>query len=68
VKQHKFRNAEKAINRALKFEPQNADYLTEIGFVYLALGFSAKANACFEKALKISPDNARASEGMIKTR
>jgi tetratricopeptide (TPR) repeat protein len=62
----KFRVAEKAINRALKYDPKNADYLAELGFVYLSLGFPIKAKAFFRKALAISPDHAVASDGIRK--
>lgn len=64
MKQEKFKLAEKALERALKLEPANANYLADLGFVFLNLGFPTRARAFFEKALKISPDNARACEGM----
>ena len=61
---NKFKGAEKAFERARKLEPHNADYLSELGFAYLALGFPTRAKGFFEKALSISPDNARAMEGL----
>lgn len=64
MKQDKFKLSEKALERALKLEPSNADYLAELGFVFLKLGFPTRARVFFEKALKISPDNVRAYEGM----
>ncbi len=64
MKQNKFKDAEKAIARALKGEPHNADYLAELGFVFLKLGLPTRAKALFEKALKISPGHAGASEGI----
>jgi tetratricopeptide (TPR) repeat protein len=65
---NKFHLAEKAINRALKFEPQNPNYLAELGYVYLALNFPMKAKAFFQKTLEISPDHARACEGIKKSK
>lgn len=64
---NKFHLAEKAINRALKYEPQNPNYLAELGHVYLALNFPVKAKSVFQKALIISPDHARACEGIKKS-
>jgi hypothetical protein len=64
----KFRDAEKAIVNALKHEPMNAQYLAELGFIYLELGFAKTAHGFFERSLKVSPDNARALEGLKRTR
>ncbi|MFZ3137080.1 MAG: DUF4388 domain-containing protein [Thermodesulfovibrionales bacterium] len=66
MKLNKFKHAEKAINRALKLDPKNADYLAKLGFVYLKLDLPMKAKAFFRQALGISPDHASASEGMRK--
>lgn len=64
--QNKFHQAEKAFDKALKLEPQNPDYLAELGFVFFDLGFQRRARGFFEKALRVAPDNARAAEGMRK--
>jgi tetratricopeptide (TPR) repeat protein len=66
IRQNKFKAAGKAIERALRIEPANAAYLAEQGFVFLELGLPVRARGLFEKALIISPDNIRASEGMMK--
>ena len=66
AKAGRFKEAEKALERALRLEPANADYLAELGFMYLELSFPLRAKGIFDKVLKISPDNARASEGMAK--
>lgn len=66
MRMNKFHPAEKAINRALKHDPRNAGYLAELGFVYLALNFPIKAKASFRKALEISPDHVRASDGLSR--
>ncbi len=69
MKQDKFKDAEKAMEKALKLAPSNADYLSELGFVFLGLSFPTRAKAFFEKALKLDPENMRAKEGIegIKT-
>lgn len=66
MKLNKFHHAEKAINRALKLDPKNADYFSKLGSVYLALDLPMKARAFFRQALKITPEHAGASEGMKK--
>lgn len=62
----KNKEAERAISRALEIEPNNPDYLTELGYVYILLNFPRRAKNSFEKALKIQPTNARANEGFKK--
>jgi tetratricopeptide (TPR) repeat protein len=64
--QNKLKAAEKAMARALKIEPFNAEYLAELGFVFAELGFPARAKGLFEKALKISPENKRAASGAAR--
>lgn len=63
---NKLKGAEKAFERARKLEPHNADCLSELGFVYLALDFPTRAKGFFEKALSVSPNNIRAMEGLKK--
>ncbi|MBI4823802.1 MAG: DnaJ domain-containing protein [Nitrospirae bacterium] len=58
------KEAEKALRRALEVEPSNSIYLSEIGHVYLGLGFPLRAKGNFEKVLKSQPENQRAKEGM----
>lgn len=62
----KNREAEKAIGRALKIDPYNADYLSEAGNIYLSMGFPLRAKGNFEKALKAMPSNTKAKEGLAK--
>lgn len=59
-----FREAAKALNQALTRDPDNADYLTELGYIYLKLGFSLRAQSTFEKAIRIKPLHAKAAEGL----
>ena len=64
VKQHKLREAEKAVSHALKIAPRNADYVAELGQIYQALGFKSRAKSTFEKAIKLDPANKKAQEGL----
>ena len=66
IKLDKLKLAEKAINRALKLDPKNADYLAKLGFVCLELNLPIKAKTFFRQALEISPDHTSASEGIRK--
>jgi curved DNA-binding protein CbpA len=68
MKLKNFKDAKKAIENALKRNPMNAQYLAELGFVYLELGFTKTAQGFFERSLKVSSDNARASEGLKRIR
>ena len=67
-KQKKSKPAEKAISRALRLEPSNAEFLAELGFVFMDLGLPVRAQGLFEKALKIAPANERAAEGAAAIR
>ncbi len=68
VKEKKWHEAERAISNALKMAPFNADYMAELGYVYLQLGFKLRAKNTFEKAIKSDPSNERAVEGLQKVR
>ncbi|MCG2721724.1 MAG: DnaJ domain-containing protein, partial [Thermodesulfovibrionales bacterium] len=60
----RYNEAGKMLNQALKIEPFNADYLAELGHVYLHLGFPLRAKSTFEKALQTSPSHKKALEGL----
>ncbi len=64
AKLQRFKEAERAINRALTHTPFNADYIAELGYIYLQLSFPHRAKSNFEKAIKIDPLNKRAIEGL----
>ena len=66
VSEGKPKDAERALQRAIRIEPFNADYLAESGHIYLSLGFDLRAKAVFEKAVKITPLHARAMQGISK--
>ncbi len=65
-KDRRYKEAERALNRALRAEPFKASYLAEAGHVYLALGLPLRAKGNFDKALKLEANNKRAKEGMEK--
>ncbi|MDQ7786399.1 MAG: DnaJ domain-containing protein [Thermodesulfovibrionales bacterium] len=65
-KEDRYSEAGKMLNQALRIEPFNADYLAELGHVYLRLGFSLRAKSAFEKALQSSPSHKNAIEGLRK--
>jgi curved DNA-binding protein CbpA len=62
--QRRFKEAERALEKARKIEPDNPACLAELGFIHLSLGFRLRARGFFEKALALSPSNARAAEGL----
>ena len=63
---NKMKDAEASIRKALQLDPYNADYIAELGHIYLSLGFETRAKNAFEKALKFSPAHKRASDGLKK--
>jgi curved DNA-binding protein CbpA len=64
----RLREAEKALSQAIKIEPLNADYVAELGHIYLDLGFNLRAKNTFEKAIKLDSHNEKAAEGLRKIR
>ncbi len=68
IKEKNWPEAERAISNALKIAPFNADYMAELGYIYLQLGFKLRAKNTFEKAIKSDPSNERAAEGLQKVR
>lgn len=64
IRLNRLKEASRAVERALKIEPSNPDYLAEAGHIYLKLKLSGRAESNFEAALKISPSHKRAAEGM----
>ncbi|MBI4691059.1 MAG: DnaJ domain-containing protein [Nitrospirae bacterium] len=60
----RLKEAARAIQRALKIEPSNPDYLAEAGHIYIKVGLPSRAKSTFEAALKMSPSHKRATEGM----
>jgi tetratricopeptide (TPR) repeat protein len=66
LKNEKMKPAEEALKRAARLDPCNSKYITELGYVYLSLGFTARARNTFEKALKCDPADKMAREGIAK--
>ncbi|MBI4690621.1 MAG: DnaJ domain-containing protein [Nitrospirae bacterium] len=62
----RLKEAARAIQRALKIEPSNPDYLAEAGHIYIKVGLPSRAKSTFQSAMKISPSNKRAKEGMAE--
>lgn len=60
----RFKDAEKAILKAIELWPQNADYVAELGYLYLRLEMKLRARKTFERALSIEPENKKAKEGI----
>lgn len=65
-KEKKHQDAEESIITALRLEPFNADYMAELGHIYLELGSNSRAKDTFEEAIKFDPSNERATEGLQK--
>lgn len=61
-----FQQAVKSINQAIKLDPLNAEYLAELGYLYIKLGFPLRAKSTFEKAIKINSSCKRAQEGLYQ--
>ncbi len=59
-----FHQAVKSINQAIKLNPSNAEYLAELGYLYIKLGFPLRAKSTFEKAVKLNSSCKRAQEGL----
>ncbi|MDI6745390.1 MAG: tetratricopeptide repeat protein [Thermodesulfovibrionales bacterium] len=64
IRLNRFKEAERAMSRALKYEPFNPNYLAEEGHICIKLGFHQRARGSLEKAIKIDLSNKRAVEGL----
>jgi len=62
------KEAEEALQAALKIEPFNADFHSNLGLVYIKAGLKKRAHAAFLKALKIDPTNEKARKGFEQTK
>jgi curved DNA-binding protein CbpA len=60
----RFKDAAKAFGKSVDLNPQEAQYLAELGHAFLNLGFHKRAKGMFEKALEISESDDRAKEGL----
>jgi tetratricopeptide (TPR) repeat protein len=66
-KSDKIKDAEASIRKAIQLDPDNADYVAELGNLYLKLGFRTRARNTFEQALKLVPSHIKAAEGLQNT-
>lgn len=64
----KMRAAEEALAEAIKIEPMNPDFHANIGLIYLKAGLKKRAQASFQKALQIDPQNPKAKKGLEQSK
>lgn len=62
----KIKDAEESIKKAVQLAPRNADFIAELGHIYLQLGFKTRARNTFQKALQINPRHERAATGLAQ--
>lgn len=62
------KEAEEALLAALKIEPFNSEFHSNLGLVYMKAGLKKRAHTCFQKALKIEPANEKAKKGLEQTK
>lgn len=60
----KYKEAEKSLLKAIELWPGNADYVTELGYLYLRLDMKLRARKTFERALSIDPNSKKARDGL----
>jgi len=58
------KQAEEALIEAINLEPDNADYLANLGILYMKEGVHQRARTQFEKALTLDPANRKAQKGL----
>jgi len=63
----KLKDAEEALVHAIRLEPYNPEHYVNLGHIYLKAGMKKRAQAAFEKALKIDPENTKAKKGLQQT-
>ncbi|MGI8670327.1 MAG: TonB family protein [Aridibacter sp.] len=56
-----FKDARKALEKAIKYDPQNADYRANLAYIYLIEGKYDKALSESEDAIKLDPQNINAN-------
>ena len=64
----RIKDAEEALQRAIKLEPFNPDLHANLGLLYLRSGLGKKAQSSFQKALKIDPKHDKAQKGLRQIR
>lgn len=51
---------------AIDLEPDNSEFLNDLGAIYHAIALPAKAQECFENALRIDPENVTSLKNLIE--
>lgn len=64
----KLKEAETSILEAIRIDPFNSRYFSDLGNIYLDAGIVKRARQQFEKAIRIDPENDEAKKGMERTR
>jgi len=60
----RYKEAEKSLLKAIELWPSNADYVAELGYLYLRLDMKLRARKTFERALSIDPNSKKARDGL----
>ncbi len=65
-KQGKLKDGANVMDKAIKLDPYNERYMTDLGMAYLDLGLKGRAKSLFHKVLVINPENSQALSGLEK--
>lgn len=58
------KEAEEILLEAIRLEPMNSEYHSDLGNIYLKAGLKKRAKSQFEKSLKLDPGNLKAMKGL----
>jgi len=62
----KHAEAARTLGTAVKLKPEDAHYHTALGYAFIEIGLLKRAQGCFQRSLKILPDNTAAANGLQK--
>ncbi len=60
----RLKEAEEILLEAIRLEPINSEYHSDLGNIYLKAGLKKRARAQYEKALRLDPENEKARKGL----
>lgn len=60
----RLKEAEEVLLEAIRLEPMNSEYHSDLGNIYLKAGLKKRAKSEFEKSLKLDPENGKAKKGL----
>lgn len=60
----RLKEAEEILLEAIRLEPMNSEYHSDLGNIYLKAGLKKRAKSQFEKSLKLDPGNLKAMKGL----